>query len=160
MRQLAGGDRAVVFQAAEDALVEAGFQIDRRDEAAGLLTTFPIAATSADIAGHRSRRLGTPAALRRVADVRLEEAAGGVTAYCRVLVQEQTTEAYRLREYDLRGSDTPGYTAIDREAATTKAQNTVWRTIRRDKGAERAILAGIQERTGAQPSSAGAADKP
>lgn len=50
---------------------------------------------------------------------------------------------------DRSGSDTPGdYTAINRDAATTTEQNTVWRTVRRDKSVERNILNAIAERAG------------
>jgi len=37
-------------------------------------------------------------------------------------------------------SDLPTDTPIDREGATTQEQNTVWRTIGRDKSKERSIL--------------------
>jgi hypothetical protein len=50
---------------------------------------------------------------------------------------------------DRSGSDLPGQqTAIDRDAATTAEQNTVWRTLRRDTAAERQILDAILEHTG------------
>lgn len=141
-------DRSAVFQAAEDALLGFGYRIDRREPAAGLLTTYPVEGAVRDESARGRTRLGTPRPMRRIAKVRIEERTGEVTVYCKVAVQEQTTEAYRMREYDLRTSDTPGYTPIDRDAATTKAQNTVWRTIRRDKRAERQILTAIEQRTG------------
>ncbi len=67
---------------------------------------------------------------------------------CRVLIQEQTTQAHRLFERDHRGYDTPTDTPIEREAATTVRQNTVWRTNRRDRRSERAILEAVTSRTG------------
>jgi hypothetical protein len=52
---------------------------------------------------------------------------------------------------DRSGSDTPGdYTAINRDAATTAEQNSVWRTLRRDRAAERNIIAEITEPIGAK----------
>jgi hypothetical protein len=148
MRQLREVDPGATFQAADDALAELGYRVDRRDPPAGVLTTFPVKGTVQDEAAARRGRLGTPRPTRRVAQVRIEGRTGEVAVYCKVAVQEQTTEAYRLREYDLRTSDSPAETPIEREAATTKAQNTVWRTVRRDKAEERRILTAIIERAG------------
>lgn len=50
--------------------------------------------------------------------------------------------------HDHRVSDIPDDTPIDRDAATTTEQNTVWRTIRRDKAAERRILEAILDQAG------------
>ena len=49
--------------------------------------------------------------------------------------------------YDRSGSDSPASTPIEREAATTDRQNTVWETIHRDRSSERRILAIIGERS-------------
>ena len=148
VRHMRDADPSAVFQAAEDALLKSGYRIDRCEHTAGVLTTYPVEGTLRDEAARSRTRLGTPRPLRRIAQVRIEERTGDVTVYCKVAVQEQTTEAYRMREYNLRTSDTPGYTPIDREAATTKAQNTVWRIIRRDKREERRILAAVEQRPG------------
>ena len=50
--------------------------------------------------------------------------------------------------------DVPNDTAIDRDAATTKEQNTVWEPVGRDKSAERIIVQAILDRAGV-PASAG-----
>jgi hypothetical protein len=154
------GDPGATFHAADDALAELGYRVDRRDPSEGVLTTFPVRGTLQDEAAARRGRLGTPRPTRRVAQVRIEQRPGEVAVYCKVAVQEQTTEAYRLREYDLRTSDSPANTPIEREAATTKAQNTVWRTVRRDKAEERRILNAIIERAGGPTPPADADDKP
>ncbi len=74
-------------------------------------------------------------------EVRVADSGGAARVFCRVLIQEQTTQGHRMFASDRSGSDTPGdYTAINRDAATTTEQNTVWRTLRRDKSAERQIL--------------------
>jgi hypothetical protein len=160
VRQLPGSDRSAIFQASEDSLVALGYRIDHRDPAAGVLTTWPVAGKLRDEAARPRARLGTPGLLRRIAQVRIEEGAAGMTVFCKVAVQEQTTEAHRLRASDYRTSDSPGYTPIDRDAATTKQQNTVWQTIRRDKRAEREILTAIEERTGGDDTTPPSSDTP
>ncbi len=81
--------------------------------------------------------------------MRIEQGEDGVTAYCKVLIQEQVSEAYRWREGDLRSDESPSATPIDREAGSTRGQNTVWKTIRRDKAQERQILNAVTEQTDA-----------
>ena len=129
-------------------MVELGYRIDQRDPSAGVMTTHPLVDTTRDESTDRRTRLGRARPTRRVAQIRIEERSGELAVYCKVVVQEQATEVYRLREYDLKASTSPGETPIDREAATTRAQNTVWRTVRRDKGEERQILTAILERSG------------
>jgi len=93
-------------------------------------------------------RLSLRGEMRRVAQVRVGTSEGGVKVFCRVAVQRQTTEAYRMFDRDRRVSDVPGDTPIERDAATTPEQNTVWETVRRDMTAERLILQNILQRTG------------
>ena len=95
-------------------------------------------------------RLRPSSRLRRLATVRVGQGAGVVNVYARVALQEQTTEAHRMFQRDHAISDIPGDTPIDREAATTSEQNTVWRTIGRDRAAERRILEAILEETGGE----------
>jgi len=94
----------------------------------------------------RSSTISSKTQARRVAEVRLVEAEGSVKVYCKVMIQEQAGQAYGLFAEDRAGgSDSPGeYTAINRDAATTKEQSTLWRTTRRDKSAERSILEAIE----------------
>jgi hypothetical protein len=124
-----------MLDTAEAAVVAAGFQIDKRDAVAGALTSLPNEGPSTD-STRRAR-----ARTRRVAEVRLVESGDGVKVYCKVMVQELASGAYGLYAQDRATTDSPGeYTAINRDAATTQQQNTVWRTVRRDKMVERAIL--------------------
>jgi hypothetical protein len=86
--------------------------------------------------------------LRRIALIHVvPEAEGGTGVYCQVTIQQQTTEAYRMFQQDRELSDAPGQTAIERDAATTTEQNTVWRNVRRDKAAERRILEAVVRRS-------------
>ena len=141
------GQRAAVLQAAEASLIDQGYSIAEANRTAGVLTTHPVYSQARDEPGALRSRLGTPRRIRRIAEVIVETGTDGLSAYCKVLVQEMVTNAYRFRAMDARRSDLPAQTAIDRDAATTREQNTVWRTIRRDKRQERAILAAISERT-------------
>lgn len=145
---------SAAFRAAEDVLYDLGYSLDQQDVAALTLRSAPREIRSrAGGAGSRGL-LSTPARLREIVDMRLEGAADGTRVYCRVLMQEQATEVYRLREPDMHGSDNPGTTAIDRDAGTTREQNTVWKTLRRDGQQERRILQAVLDHTvGAAPTS-------
>ncbi len=146
-RRVVASEPRNVFDAAELALIDAGYQIERRDFAEGVLSTRPIAV---DRRGEPTPgvRISSRNRLRRVAEVRIRQTGKQVEAGCTVLVQEQTTNMHRLFAGQQSANDTFNDTPIDRDAATTSSQNTVWRTIRRDRVAERAILAGISARSG------------
>lgn len=139
VRSVPKRDRAAMLDSVEAALVKAGFQIERRDAAAGVITTLPNESKTTDQSTGSSLR--SRGRTRRVGEVRLQESGGAVRVYCKVLVQELATAAYGLYNQDRATSDSPGEnTAINRDAGTTEKQNTVWRTIRREKLMERAIL--------------------
>lgn len=146
-----GEDRDGVFETARTALIEQGYCIKRADLAAGVITTLPVPVALPSDLGGRGTLLSSQARFRRVAQVRVSQRSGTIDVYCRVSDEEQTTEAYRMFARDRMVFDTPHETPIDREAATTTEQNTVWRTIRRDKAAERRILKAILVRLDAPP---------
>lgn len=129
-------DRSANLDAAEAALVDLGYTIARRDALDGVIVTEPIAI---ERTGERSMRADNP--LRKIAEVRMTGPASAPKVSCKVVVQEQSEVSYRQLAYERGGDDLPGHqTAIDRDAATTSAQNTVWRTTRRDMISEREIL--------------------
>jgi hypothetical protein len=83
---------------------------------------------------------------RRFAEVRITGSGDEFKVHCKVVVEEQASESYRLLAFERGGDDVPGHqSAIDRDAATTAEQNTVWRVVRRDKTAEREILDRISQ---------------
>jgi hypothetical protein len=137
--------------AAQSALVGLGYAIDEVDDREGLITARPVIPGKRDESTVGGGRLTSRGETRRVAHLRVAEGGGGVKIYCKVVIQKQTTEAYRMLERDRRASDVPGDTPIERDAATTPRQNTVWETVRRDTAAERLILQTILEQTGASP---------
>jgi hypothetical protein len=95
--------------------------------------------TARDLVGARSR-------MRRVASFAVVRRGSGMLARLRVDLERQDTaqraasppDAYRL-------SDSPAYTPIERDAATTRRQNTVWTKVRRDQRLERALLDELRE---------------
>ncbi len=148
VRHVEGRKRAAVFAAAEAALNELSYGIYHADPAKGTINALPISAIPAEKETRAGSRPGSQTRLRRSAYLRLTQSAAVVNVYCKVVVQEQTTEAHRMFRHDHRVSDIPDDTPIDRDAATTTEQNTVWRTIRRDKATERRILEAILDQAG------------
>lgn len=136
VRSAPTAERNSSLDAAEAALVDLGYTISRRDSAGAVLITEPIAI---ERTGERSLRADNP--LRKIAEVRFTGTGSALRVNCKVLIQEQSADSYRLMASERASDDLPGHqTAIDRDAATTAAQNTVWRTIRRDMISEREIL--------------------
>jgi len=121
-----------------------GYRVDTLDHQAGRLTTHPLESLPQDA----PRRTGSSDSNRRVVEIRIESEGDAMTIYCKVLLQQQTTETHRLFAQDERGDDRPGRTPIEREAATDEEQNTVWETVGRDKAQERAILSALSEQLG------------
>jgi hypothetical protein len=97
-------------------------------------TTARDSGTARDLVGARSR-------MRQVARFVSVRRGRGTLARLRIDLERQDTahragrppDAYRL-------SDSPAYTPIERDAATTQRQNTVWTKVRRDQRLERALL--------------------
>lgn len=160
VRHVQERDRGAALDAAEAALIDLGYIIERRDPAEGVITTQPVEA-QAGLDSTRAASLSSRGKTRRIVEVRVQNEGGAAKVFCRVLIQEQTTQAHRMFASDRSGSDTPGdYTAINRDAATTTEQNTVWRTLRREKSTERNILNAITEHTGGEAGSELAPGKP
>lgn len=147
VRHVQGIDRSGVFEGARRALSEMGYAVDHADSAAGVITAHPVAPAPVAEGAGDAVRLSSRVHLRRVAHVRVTQTDDIVNVYCRVVVEERTTQAHRMFQRERTVSDLPGDTPIEREAATTEEQNTVWQTIRRDKGAERRILQAILQQT-------------
>ena len=139
VRRVSQGDVEGLLNAASIALEAEGFVIEKSDPEQGLVTTRParVEPAAAD-AGWSGRP-----AQRSVAQVQVTRGEGGMSIFCKVEIQRQTTEAYRLFQQARTRTDLPDETAIDRDAATTAEQNTVWETVRRDKAAERRVLQAI-----------------
>ena len=150
VRLVREGDREAVFRVADDVLVSMGYPVVQREPLEGVLVSRvemrSAGAQEPDSRG-ASRAQGRH---RRVVEVRVTSTAEFVKVFCKVAIEAQATRAHLIYSDARRGDDLPGQTAIDRDAATTTEQNTVWAIVRRDKAAERAILSAIVERTGGE----------
>jgi len=136
-------DRPTAFETAQRALEEQGYQIARRDQTTGFIQSVPIEGPLRSGDARLGMTFTSKNRTRHLAEVRVEEAGGIVRVNCKVVVQELVTEAERFFAEQGSAKDSPGQTPIDRDAATTDEQNTVWKTIRREQAAERAILEAI-----------------
>lgn len=146
VRHFPSGDRAGLLAAAAAAMEETGYETSPGDPDSGRLVSIPRFNVAGDQPTGRAARISSKSLTRRIVEIRVEESGERVSVFCRVLVQEQTTRAHRMLAFDQRGSDSPSTTPIEREAATTERQNTVWQTIRRARSAERRILTLIGDR--------------
>lgn len=138
-------DYHAVFDAAERAVRES-FRIAERDRDAGIIRGEQrYADVRPDGLRVISESVGAPLRARKVAEVRLRRHDSDIEVLCRVFVQENTTDAVRMLTREHGVYDQPYDTPADREAGTTRAQNTVWRNRRRDRSTERQLMASIRE---------------
>ncbi|MBU0617648.1 MAG: hypothetical protein KKI02_08015 [Planctomycetes bacterium] len=101
--------------------------------------------TARDLYGGRST-------MRRIAHFAVAKRGDGSIARLRIEVERMDTarrEAFRPDQG--RISDAPSQTPIERDAATTTRQNTVWTFVKRDRRLERALLAELQEQFAPEP---------
>lgn len=142
------GDPAVAFRAGQAAMLAEGFELARRDVSSRLLRSAPLLVDPSSEPRASRARLGSPQAIRRIAEVRIDEADHRLKVFCRVVVQERSTELHRIQAVDLRSSDSPAATPIEREGVTGREHANVWRHLRRDKAAERRMLQAIVNAVG------------
>jgi len=147
LRQLPVIDPIELARNAEHALMEEGYTIDRSNKDDSTITTLPMTTIRPNLKLDRRRLVGQKPELRRQAFIRIIQRADSVKIHCKVTLQELVTEMHRFMVLDRQGIDTPTSTPIQREGATTVKQNSVWRTIRRDKLQERRILDAITSST-------------
>ncbi len=145
-RVIENADVEEVFFAAR-AILEREFGRVQVDRAGGRIVSIPVEYMATRASGTARDLIRAPSTLRRVATFVMAPREGGVLARLRVDVERQDTaarEAVRMQEARL--SDSPAYTPIERDAATTAGQNMVWTRLRRDTALERALLEELQER--------------
>lgn len=97
--------------------------------------------TSRDLVGGRSQ-------MRRKATFIVGSRGDTTVARLRIDVERRDSEQQSvLQPRGMRLGDSPGQeSAIDRDAATTTAQNVVWTPVRRDYQLEKQLLAELQEK--------------
>ncbi|MCG3126726.1 MAG: hypothetical protein CHACPFDD_01579 [Phycisphaerae bacterium] len=89
--------------------------------------------------------VGGPTTVRRSARLRIRPSGDGSVAEVRVDLERRETTTSLSPANDSRLGDRPGYTPIERDAATTDRQNTVWSRVRRDRALERSLLNELRE---------------
>jgi hypothetical protein len=106
---------------------------------------------------------GGRSTMRRIARFSVGQRGDGAVARLGIDVERLDTarrEAFQPDRYRL--TDAPSQTPIERDAATSTRQNTVWTFVKRDLRFERALLAELQERFARppeQPDSVSGADE-
>ncbi len=88
--------------------------------------------------------VGASSTMRRRATMRIRRRGDATLAEIRIDIERRDSERRRVAassaHQDSRIDDLPARTPIEREAATTDEQNTVWTQVRRDDALERALL--------------------
>lgn len=136
--------RDAVLRQAQVALSKLDYTV-RLDHSGALIATQFIEKNGRHRASRSRAATTIPGKYRRIVQINVEEVDQILKIFCKVINEQRTTEMHRLLAYDRATSDTPSQTPILRDAASTEEQNTVWQKMRRDKPAERRILAQIFE---------------
>lgn len=90
--------------------------------------------------------------MRRVAHFSVGRQGGATVArLCVDIERQDTARLAGAQPATGRLSDSPGYTPIERDAATSQRQNTVWTRVGRDRRLERMLLDELQERFAVPP---------
>lgn len=84
--------------------------------------------------------IGVPSTMRRSATMRVRKRGSATVAEVRIDIEREDTRRRLVFQQESRLTDAPSYTPIQRDAATTEGQNTVWTLVRRDRRLERALL--------------------
>jgi len=143
--RLAGVDHATAFDALHDAMRER-FELASVDSAAGIIRGVPTESQETNNQGRVGDIVGFSRRVRRVATGQVTTDEGAAEVWCKIVMQQHDTQAARLFDNEMRLNDAPTTTAADRDAATTREQNEVWRTTSRDRQGERDLLRSVEER--------------
>lgn len=111
------------------------------DRAGRRIETDPVEFTADRDSGTARDLLAARSRMRRLAVLSLVPRANGALVRLRVDIErEDAARRSAAREEAYGGDDRPGFTPIDRDAATSERQNTVWTRVRRDRTLERQLL--------------------
>ncbi len=158
----------VIESAAPDAVLAEATSILQRefgrvkvDRVARRITTTPVEYATGRESGTARDLYGGQSTMRRTAELNVGQRGGVTVARIRVDVERRdTVQRAAMRPEAHRLGDTPGNeTPVDRDAATTAEQNTVWTLVRRDTRLERQLLEELREHFaqaagGAEPATA------
>ncbi len=144
--RLPGVDRTSAFSAAVDAMRE-NHDIATIDRDQWVLHSVPQETEEEAATPRVGDLVGIPRTVRRVVTAYVTGDDQNAEAWCRVAIERNESNEHNLFIHDMQQDDTATATPADREAATTTEQNSVWRTLRRDKRAERELLDKVREMT-------------
>lgn len=137
----------VIGPIAPDEVFDAAVPIMRREfgratpDKRQLTITVPAAEyVSARDTGSARDLLGMGSTLRRYATLRIRKSGENAIADVRVDIERKDAGRRAAGPEPSRLSDAPSQTPIERDAATTETQNTVWTKVRRDYELERTLL--------------------
>jgi hypothetical protein len=118
------------------------------DRAARRIMTVPVEYTTERESGTARDLVRGRSVMRRTANFNVGQRGGAAIARLQIDIERKDTERQTVMQpRGHRLGDTPGEeTPIDRDAATSERQNTVWTQVRRDTKLETALLAELQDR--------------
>ncbi len=133
--------------AAAAAILQREFGRVRVDAASRRIVTEPVEFTTQRDSGTARDLYHGRSVMRRKATFDVGQRSGATVARLRVDVERQDTARQRVMQPEThRISDAPGHeTPIDRDAATSEQQNTVWTRVRRDTKLEQSLLDELRE---------------
>lgn len=154
--RLAGVSREAAFDALHATMRER-YRLATVDEGAGIIRSEPTESRESNNQGRVGDFVGVPRRVRKVVTGQVTSESGASDVWCKIVVQQLDTQAALLFENEMRLNDAPTTTAADRDAATTREQNEVWRTANRDRRGERELLRAVEE---SATGSSAASDQP
>ena len=120
------------------------------------VVTEPVEYRTSSESGTARDFYGGRSTMRRTAHLSVAPRGNGAIARLRVDIERQDTARREAFQPDRnRLSDAPSQTPIERDAATSTEQNTVWTFVKRDRRLERALLAELEEQFAPTPVAAG-----
>jgi hypothetical protein len=143
----------VIAAAGADEVLLAGARILQRefgrvriDREARRVETEPVEFRTTRESGTARDLYRGPSTMRKLAHLQVSRRGADAIARLRIDVERQdTARVANLHLPTGRFGDSPAYTPIERDAATTDRQNTVWTKVRRDLRQERALLDELRE---------------
>jgi hypothetical protein len=159
LRVISGAEPEEVFLAAQ-VILRREFGPLKSEQESRRLTSRPVEFRTSSDSGTARDLYGGRSTMRRTAHFVASSRGEEAVARLRIEIEREDTarQAVFQPDRDRRLSDSPSQTAIERDAATSTRQNSVWTYVKRDRRLERALLAELQEKLAPPPSDAPQSD--
>lgn len=150
--RIVDADADTVLAAAEVALKREFLRLNV-DRSARRITSEPEEFTTVSDSGTSRDIIRAGTSMRRIAICSVSPRSPSSSLMrLRIDVQRQdTARRSAVTPPEQRLGDAPAYTPLERDAATTRDQNTVWTFVRRDRQLERALLEQVQDLFATEP---------